>query len=334
VLGRAIRMRSHLLLDPKERNVEQYLYLSVLPRGTNLDAVYASIQNSDTWDIPQWSDLKSELSKSMNKHIKELFDNVVNVNLKENELSTDQYLFDVMESKYKISTEINSVIKESSLDCIPHTRDDPELNDRCIRFSKQLAGEISYFPGISAHVLDTIDTTQLISKTLYFIKPNIYVVSAKDNTTSFYVYYEYNLKSKESRDEIDIRYLRENATKLAELHPDTRMVLTVPEGTSRLGKEFTVFQHIHGLTDEIIRDYLMQEAFPPLSKLTKDSEWIGAKLKYNVNNTFFFTEKECLQDPLKIFKMYPFREYEQQYYDVSGLKPIVVYNKEFYIEDE
>jgi len=314
--------------------VEQYLYLSVLPKGTNLEMVYDSIKNSDTWDIPEWSDLKSELSKGMNKHYKELFDNLVNVNLSENELSTDQYLFDVMESKYKVSAEISSVIKESSIDCIPHTRDDPELNDRCIRFSTQLLSEISYFPGITAHVLDTIDRTQLVSKTLYFIKPNIYVVSAKDTQHSFFVYYEYTLKSKESRDQIDIRYLRENAKKLAELHPDIRMLLSYPEVTeSHLGKEFSVYQHIYGITDDLIRDYLMNETFPPLSKITLDREWVGSKLKYNVNNTFFFTTKECIQDPHTIFKMYPYVEYEHKQYDVSELRPIIVYNKQFYIED-
>ena len=31
VLGRAIRMRSHNALPKSERNVEQYLYLSILP---------------------------------------------------------------------------------------------------------------------------------------------------------------------------------------------------------------------------------------------------------------------------------------------------------------
>ena len=63
-----------------------------------------------------------------------------------------------------ISLEINSVIKESSLDCIQHTKDDPELNDKCIRFSDKLSGEIAYFPGISAKVLENIDIIQLKAK--------------------------------------------------------------------------------------------------------------------------------------------------------------------------
>ena len=69
---------------------------------------------------------------------------------------SSEELFDIMEAKYKISLEINSVIKESSLDCIEHTRDDPELNDRCIRFSDKLSGEIAYFPGIDAKILENM----------------------------------------------------------------------------------------------------------------------------------------------------------------------------------
>ena len=48
-----------------------------------------------------------------------------------------------MERKYILSQEINLVIKESSLDCIQHTRDDPELNDKCIRFSDKLINIVS-----------------------------------------------------------------------------------------------------------------------------------------------------------------------------------------------
>ena len=36
VLGRAIRMRSHLDLPKEDRNVEQYLYLSTIPQGDNI----------------------------------------------------------------------------------------------------------------------------------------------------------------------------------------------------------------------------------------------------------------------------------------------------------
>jgi hypothetical protein len=336
VLGRAIRMRSHTMLEPKDRNVEQYLYLSILPQGTNLDAVYESIRGKDTWDIPEWTDIKTELSKATHKSYKELFESLVNLNLSETERSTDQYLFDVMESKYKVSSEISSVIKESSIDCIPHTRDTPELNDRCVRFSKHLLGEIAYFPGISSHIMETIDTTQLLAKTLVFLKPNVYVVSAHDSQRGFFVYYEHTLQADESRDDIDIRYLRDNATKLGELHPHSQMFLlnvSEPHDDPRLGKEFSLMQKIYGLADDVVRD-LETNTFRTIAKLTQESQWVGAKLKYNINQSAFYTEAACLRDPHHIFRMYPYGEYENHLYDVSEIPPIVLYNKEFYIEDD
>ena len=336
VLGRAIRIRSHTMLDPKDRNVEQYLYLSILPQGTNLDSVYESIRGKDTWDIPNWTDIKAELSKASNKSYKELFESLVNLNLNDNERSTDQYLFEVMESKYKVSSEISSVIKESSIDCIPHTRDDPGLNDRCVRFSKHLLGEIAYFPGISSHIMETIDTTQLISKTLVFLKPNVYVVSAHDAKRGFFVYYEHTLLSDESRDEIDIRYLRDNATKLGELHPHSQMfILNVsePHDDPRLGKEFSLIQKIYSLTDHVVSD-LETDTFHTIAKLTKDSQWVGAKLKYNINQSSFYTESDCIRNPHKIFRMYHYEDYERNLYDVSDIPPIIIYKKEFYIEDD
>ena len=70
VLGRAIRMKSHLNLPKEDRNVEQYLYLSILPQGTNLETVYKSLKNdpNQTWLIPDFSEesVKPELSKSEN----------------------------------------------------------------------------------------------------------------------------------------------------------------------------------------------------------------------------------------------------------------------------
>ena len=124
-----------------------------------------------------------------------------------------------MERKYKISLEITSVIKESSLDCIKHTRDDPELNDKCIRFSDKLSGEIAYFPGISAKVLENIDIIQLKAKYLYFIKPNVYVISASnDEGNNLFIYYEYSHSSKEDNMIILAHIFAGNKTLLNYIH--------------------------------------------------------------------------------------------------------------------
>ena len=146
-------MKSHEQLTKQERNVEQYLYICTLPKGTNLESTYKSLKADpyQTWTIPNFEDseIKTQCSKRENKDFKDILDNIIRVNVDTNGESADNHLFEIMERKYKVSLEINSIIKESSLDCIQHTRDDPELNDKCIRFSDKLSGEIAYFPGIS-----------------------------------------------------------------------------------------------------------------------------------------------------------------------------------------
>ena len=48
-----------------------------------------------------------------------------------------------MERKNNISNKIKNIIKESSVDCIQTTRDDIQLNEKCLRFSSKVADEES-----------------------------------------------------------------------------------------------------------------------------------------------------------------------------------------------
>ena len=50
--------------------------------------------------------------------------------------TTDQMIFNIMEKKYNITEKLNNIIKESSVDCLKHTTDDPILNNKCIQFSQ------------------------------------------------------------------------------------------------------------------------------------------------------------------------------------------------------
>ena len=60
--------------------------------------------------------------------------------------SIDQILFDIMERKYNISSKITDIIKfYRSVDCIQNTRDDIQLNQKCLRYSKKLDGEEGKF---------------------------------------------------------------------------------------------------------------------------------------------------------------------------------------------
>ena len=90
----------------------------------------------------------------------------------------DQKLLFKMERKYRISQTISDIIKESSVDCLQTTRDDVNIHHNCLQFDKKLQDETSYFPGMTADKLSMVDKKQLEAKFSYFMKPNIYIVSA------------------------------------------------------------------------------------------------------------------------------------------------------------
>ena len=347
-------MRSHTGNDiknpwlPKEKqNVEQYLYLSIIPEGNNIEEVYRSLLDYKNWDIPKnWKieDIKKELSKEENINLQLLIGNIVSLNTESSQIhSADSYLFNVMLKKYIYSQEINNVIKESSLDCIKHTLDDPVLNDRCIRFSDKLTGEIAYFPGMSSKILEEIDIIQLKTKYIYKVSENIYVISAKDNSKEheLFLYYEFKTNEKDV-DKIDIRYLRENGTRLADLYVDTMMLLyyvdSNHEYNKRLDKEFSVYQEIYSIENKIITDYINQNKFPPLDTLTEkvgsNSNLQGYKLKYNINDTFYFMGLDSILPDKCIQKIYPYTIWDEDNYIQYTDNPILILNGQLYIKDK
>ena len=337
VLGRAIRMRSHTQLPKGDRNVEQYLYLSTLPKGDNLESVYKSLKSDEnnTWLIPEFTgeNIKVELNKPEYKDFKEVLDSIIRVNVDTGGESADNHLFEIMERKYRVSLEIGSVIKESSLDCIQHTRDDPELNDKCIRFSDKLSGEIAYFPGISAKVLENIDIVQLKAKYLYHIKPNVYVISASnDEGNNLFIYYEY-LSTEEK--EPDIRYIREKGRRLCDVYIDSMMILNYVDKehpyNKRLGKEFSVYQEMYTLDNDVIDEYISQDEFPPLKQLLVKDSLKGYKLKYNINDTFYYVGLDSILPDVCIQRVYPYQLYIDDNYKIDNIPARVIYNGELFI---
>ena len=71
--------------------------------------------------------------------------------------------------KYKLSSVITDVIKESSVDCMQNTRDDINIHQNCLGFDKSLMDENSYFPGIDSKTLNNVDNRQLRATFSYFI---------------------------------------------------------------------------------------------------------------------------------------------------------------------
>ena len=87
---------------------------------------------------------------------------------------------------------VSDIIKEASVDCLQNTRDNINIHQSCIQFDKKLQDETSYFPGMTADKLSMVDKKQLEAKFSYFMKPNIYIVSALQEGRDIYVYYRLN----------------------------------------------------------------------------------------------------------------------------------------------
>ena len=366
VLGRAIRMRSHNALPKSERNVEQYLYLSVLPPGTSVDQVFETVKHNPDWQAStgineSWTNVQDELAKDIHKNLRELFESIIRTNMDSEGLSIDQKLFDVMNQKYTLSQEVTGVIQESAIDCIPHTRDNPQLNDRCVRFlesegrdlpfalTSNIQNELAYFPGIDAKALETIDHTQVESTALYHQKPDIYVIALKsksqdeyaDDYPYLFAYYRY-----QSKDKPDIRYLRENATRLCDLKMSGHgqwialryLSKEDPEDASGQvadnlifgqGREFSITHEIYDAST------LMEEDTPPSYKIvTANQRLLGYKLKYNVDDREFFMKAGAGLERA-IHRFQPYRSWD----DPSGLSDAkdhhyIYHGSELYLESQ
>ena len=308
VFGRAIRLHSHDDLEPKERTVEEYIYLSVLPKGKNAIEIYDSIKEWDNIGEMNIDKFVEELSKSKNKDTKDTIDAILTIGN-----AIDISIFELMENKFKISEKITEIIKTSALDCIPHTRDDRSLNEKCIRFSNSLENEISYFPGITSSELIYIDRQQIKATFHEFIKPDNHILLGDNDK---YYYY------RNITDDIDIRYLKENSRLMCELDSDKMEAHVFFEGkhelTDELGKYFSVYQDIYDISK--YGDHILDKNFPSLDDILSCDK-IAHKIKYNMNDTFFYSENV----EKKIRTMIKYDEKEEW-----TAKQFIVYEDELY----
>ena len=70
VFGRAIRINSHKELDPSERTVEKFLYVSMFPEGTTIESVYQFLRTQDNWKVPE---IETDIVNSLYTNHKETY---------------------------------------------------------------------------------------------------------------------------------------------------------------------------------------------------------------------------------------------------------------------
>ena len=342
VFGRAIRRNSHIGPDtnnpwlPKSKqNVEQYLYLCLFPDGNNTKDIFKSIKELK-WtianDIEYIDDDFEQYLLNEHKSVYILIQNILNIKLSSRPESTDEMLFNIMERKYNINEKLNDIIKESSVDCIKHTTDDPILNNKCVQFSEKLQNEMAYFPGIDSDELNKIDNKQLISTFSYFIKPDTIVVSSTTSKEQIYSYYKINPRYKDE----DARYIKENGDLLCDFYSFQNKFFVYENSkyhlNSKITNKFSVVQSIYNLPpeDEIYNEQISKWEFPRLDKIKLDKYLVGYKIKYNINDKLFFMPLN--NHDLDIYKLYDYKTYLDNKYSLTENEKYIIihYNNNFY----
>ena len=327
VFGRAVRLKSHVELPEDERNVEQYLYLSMLPDGSSIEEIFNSLKTLE-WgevnDIPNVDNIKQYLVNN-HKDIYKMLTKMVSMKKATNNRSVDQVLFDIMEKKYNVSSKLTNIIKESSVDCIQHTRDDIQLNDKCLRFSKKLSNEETHFPGMNSSQLNDIDQKQFKANFTFFIQPDIYVILAKKDQNDIFIYY----RVQDIGDYVDVRYIRENGIRICDYEPFQQRMLVYEKQdhpmNKKLGLQFSIFQSIYTVPDYIIQTKIEKSIFPSLEEIINEDNLEAYIIKYNITERLFYSPKTP-----SIIKLYDYMNYKMNNYSTEGNEALLLRNKKLF----
>ena len=345
VFGRAIRMKSHIgsdrdkdgnllppLLPEDKRNVEQYLYLSFLPEGETVEEIFTSLKELEWEEVKDIDDGQDVKLRLVNDHqgVYKTIQKILSMKKETLNRTGDQLLFDTMEKKHKISLTITDIIKEASVDCIQNTRDDVQLNERCLRFSDKISSEEAHFPGIGSERLNELDKRQFEANFKYIIKPDIYVISALKDGEKIFIYY----RIKDADENTDVRYIRENGKYVCEYNENTNLFNYYEEKdhflNKQLGSKLSVFQTIYKTTEFMKENQINNDIFPELDDIVNSENILGNIIKYNVDERLFYSPKT----ESKIITLYEYEKYKENNRSTRFLKPIYVRNKKIFIKSD
>jgi len=289
--------------------------------------------NDDLWSEVRDIDIEGDVKQTLLERHSEVYNTInkiLSVKIETEDRTIDQMMFDIMERKNKISIMITDIIKESSVDCIQNSRDDFNLNQRCLRFSEKLSDEISIFPGINAETLNTIDTRQLRSKFLKRINDNLYVISALQEGIELFIYYEINV----TKVDPDIRYIRENGKRVCDVDLSLRKLYFYEDKkhimNKLLGAKFSIYQTLYKIQEELYDSIMNEEGeekiFPDINDLVNEDNIHGYSIRYNVNERLFY---KFFSD--KIMRLYDYNLIEsigfKRYEDSESL---IIHKNKFY----
>lgn len=127
VIGRARRICSHQDLPPELRTVQVFLYLMTFTKE-QLDGEGAIELKKD--DVSKFDD--------------------------NTPVTSDETLYEISTIKEKISTQLLTAIKESSMDCAIYNKPGTKDAVKCFSFGKTIPSTFSYKPSLSNEEIDTV----------------------------------------------------------------------------------------------------------------------------------------------------------------------------------
>ena len=340
VLGRAIRKESHIDLPEHMRNVDKFIYLSVLPEGNNLQELFDNIKEnlSDTWSamnsITDLSELQDQAHNSMYKAL----DHILQSNISDWPGTIDLKIFNIMEKKYNISLKLTDIIKESAIDCKMNTGDEPDISENCNKFPEEIKNEPSYFPGIK--VLTNVDVVQLKSKFSKFIAPHHYIVSSKSGVNPIYIYFNVEGQDKNN---IDIRYINDISLSvgIADINRHVFKYYIKNEKKTNYAKEIkTILNNIHTdfelvyviyeIDDDILKEFTREDPkIPSLDTCITPSKLIGYKIKYKKNGVYYLLKPNKIEHD--ITRLCVWKDFINDRYQIKDLKTYTYLQKNLYL---
>jgi len=287
VIGRAIRKGSHNNLPLSERNVSVYLYVAALPDEKD-PAVLAEVPEKDQSDYA---------AKISNLKVYDTFGTM------------DQYLLDMMDTKFKITEQCKKILIEASIDCKQNARGVAGVE--CIDYPKLLQNEDTIFPGLSNSRLGNVNAKQI--RTIGVKNGSTFIVEGKtttgDNPLLLYFNVPTRAMEKDLTDPIGIISYNTARALLA-----NRDCLNEPP------RDFECIGNVIKVPDELLTSE-EHPSYPRLENLIEE-HIIGYKLKYKGNKEYFVNIhlSNNLQDREFINILWEWDKFEKRGYDELGLQ--------------
>ena len=141
VIGRARRICSHKNLPKELQTVDVFLYLMVFSK----------------------QQMESEDHKELRLKDKSKLDN-------KTPFTSDQALYEISNIKQDINKSIIKSVKEASIDCILHLKDDNKDNLKCFSFGSPSPEKLTYLPSIEQEEEDEITKGNKVEKEIDALK--------------------------------------------------------------------------------------------------------------------------------------------------------------------